>query len=192
MRRARLLAAPLALAVLALAVLAAGAGAPVVAQWGPLTLAVAALGGSNLAGTATLADLGEGRTRVEVQLPPDGGDHPMHVHEGPCAEVDPVPWYALANVQQGASGTDVALTVADLTQAPKSILVHRSPQDLDTYVACADIVLPAAAAGGAAPGVAVLPPGGEPALPLRPVAASVLFALGSLGLYVRRRGRLGA
>ena len=188
MRRARLLAAPLALAVLA-----AGAVTPVLAQRGPFTLAVAALGGSNLSGEATLADLGDGRTRVEVRLPLAGGDHPMHVHEGPCAEVDPVPWYALANVQHGASGTDVALTVADLTRAPKSILVHRSPQDLGTYVACGDIVLPAVAAPvGAAPGASVLPPGGEPALPLRPVAASVLFALGSLGLYARRRGRLGA
>jgi hypothetical protein len=187
MRRARLLAAPLALALLT-----AGAAAPGLAQPGPFALAVAALGGSGLAGTATLADLGGGRTRVEVRLPPDGGDHPMHVHEGPCAAVDPVPWYPLANVQQGASGTEVDLSVADLTGAPKSILVHRSPQDLDTYVACADIVLPAAAAGGAAPGATVLPPGGEPALPVRPVAAAGLFAVGSLGLYLRRRGRRAA
>jgi hypothetical protein len=182
MRRARWFAASVALAAFV-----AGAATPAAAQWGPFTLAVAALGGSNLSGTATLAELGDGRTRVEVQLPPDGGDHPMHVHEGPCAQVDPVPWYPLANVQQGASGTAVDLTVADLTRAPKSILVHRSPQDLDTYVACADIVLPAAA-GGAAPGVSVLPPGGEPALPLRPGVAAALFALGSLGLYVRRHG----
>ena len=187
MRRARLLAASVTLAAFV-----AGVATPAVAQWGPFTLAVAALGGSNLAGTATLADLGGGRTRVEVQLPPDGGNHPMHVHEGPCAQVDPVPWYPLANVQQGASGTAVDLTVADLTRAPKSILVHRSPQDLDTYVACADIVLPAVAAGGAAPGVSVLPPGGEPALPLRPLAAAGLFALGSGGLLLRRRGRVRA
>ena len=186
MRRAGVLAVSMALGVLA-------AGAPpALAQWAPFTLAVAALGGSNLSGSATLAPLEDGRTRIEVQLPADGGDHPMHVHDGPCAEVDPVPWYALSDVQRGASGTDVTLTVADLTRTRKSILVHRSAQDLDTYVACADIVLPAVAAGGAAAGVSVLPPGGEPELPLRPLAAAGLFALGSVGVLVRRHGRVRA
>ncbi len=186
MRRACILALSLALGVLA------ASAAPALAQWAPFTLAVAALGGSNLSGSATLAPLEDGRTRIEVQLPASGGDHPMHVHDGPCAEVDPVPWYALSDVQRGTSGTDVSLTVADLTQTHKSILVHRSAQDLDTYVACTDIVLPAVAAGGTAPGVSVLPPGGEPEVPLRPLAAAGLFALGSVGLFVRRCGRLRA
>jgi hypothetical protein len=164
---------------------------PGLAQLGPFTIAVGALVGSNISGTATLAEPSGGSTRVDVQLT-TAGDHPMHIHEGPCASADPNPWYALHNVENGASGTDVSLTVADLTRAPKSILVHRSAQDIDTVVACADIVVPIVAAGGATAGVSVLPPGGEPQLPLRPVVASLLLAVGSVGLYLRRRTRFGA
>jgi hypothetical protein len=176
--------------LLTLAGLASGAVAPVLAQVGPPALAFEALTGSNLSGTATLTETGggdAGSTRIDVRLSSGSGDHPMHIHEGPCATVDPAPWYALHNVQQGTSGTEVTLTVAELTRAPKSILVHRSAQDIDTWVACADIVIPAVAApAGAAPGPTVLPPGGEPVLPLRPVAAGLLFGLGALGLAVRR------
>jgi hypothetical protein len=185
-RRGRLLALSLVVAGLA-----AGAAAPVLAQVGPSMLPFAALTGSNLSGTATLTESaggGAGSTRIDVRLNSGSGDHPMHIHEGPCATVNPAPWYALHNVQQGTSGTDVTLTVAELTRAPKSILVHQSAQDIDTWVACADIVIPAVAApAGAAPGPTVLPPGGEPVLSLRPVAAGLLFALGALGLAVRRR-----
>jgi hypothetical protein len=151
MRHARSLAPLLVVAVLA------GRAAPVVlAQSAPAAIAVAPGAGSDVAGTATLADLGGGRTRVDVRLTPAGGDHPMHVHDGPCAHPNPAPRYALANVRNGASTTEVNVALTDLTRSPMSINVHRSAQAMDTVVACGDLVLPAAA------GVSVLPGGGEP------------------------------
>ena len=157
------------------------------AQSSPATINFAPLNGSGITGTATLSDQGNGRTRIEVHLTPASGDHPMHIHEGACATANPAPWYALANVQAGASTTDVNLGLADLTRTQKSILVHQSPQQLDTVVACADLVAPRGAAqvagAQAASDVAVLPPGGEPEVPLRPVVALAFCALGGLGLF---------
>ena len=155
MRRARPLAPLLVAATAALAALAGGAAPAVLAQSPPPPIAIGASGGSGVAGTATLADLGGGRTRVEVRLAPAGGDHPMHVHEGPCASPNPAPRYALANVQNGASTTEVGVALTDLSRSPMSINVRRSAQAMDTVVACGDL-LPAAA------GVSVLPGGGAP------------------------------
>lgn len=159
---------------------------PAHAQSAPVAIPVAARSGSDITGSATLADLGGGRTRVEVRLTHAAGDHPMHVHQGPCANPNPAPWWALANVQNGASVTEVDVAIVDMTRTPTSINVHRSVQDIDTIVSCADLVLPA---------VAVLPaggipvPGGERSAPDRSVAALALLAVGGLGLVLRRLGR---
>ena len=162
-----------------------------VAQSPPPAVTLGPVAGSGVSGTATLADLGGGRTRVEVRLAPAGGAHPMHVHEGPCANASPAPRYALADAQNGASTTDVSVALADLSRSPMSINVHRSAQAMDTVVACGDL-LPAAA------GVSVLPGGGAPgaagplAVPWRAAAALALLALGGAGLALRRIGRRGA
>jgi hypothetical protein len=198
MRRSGLVALPLACAVLA-----AGAVSPAGAQTSPLTVTFVALNGSAVAGSATLTGQTDGSTKIDVRLTPATGDHPMHIHEGTCANASPAPWYALSNVQGGASTTDVSLTLADLTRAPRSILVRQSAQALDTVVACADIVVAAGAvqvagaqtAGApapAAPDVAVLPTGGEPDVSvIRPIVAFALFALGCLGLFHLRRPSRG-
>jgi hypothetical protein len=173
--------------LLAVGALAAGAGGstPAVAQ-APPVVTVAAQASSGVWGSAWMADLGGGRTRVDVRLTPDSGDYPTHIHDGPCANPNPAPRYALADVQNGASTTELSVPVADLTRAPMSINVHRSPQDIATIVACGDLAVPA---GG---GATVLPPGGEPVLPVRPGASLALLALGSLGLVLRRLGTAGA
>jgi hypothetical protein len=170
-------------------------GPPAFAQSVPVSVPVEARPGSDLAGSATLADLGGGRTRIAVRLSPAEGDHPTLVHQGPCAGPNPAPWYALANVQNGASVTDVNVAIVDLTRAPMSVNVHQSVQDMDTIVACADLVLPA---GAGVAGVAVLPAGGvppavpAPAAAARTLAALGLVAAGGLGLMLRRLGRPAA
>jgi LPXTG-motif cell wall-anchored protein len=171
-----------------------GGGRPAFAQSVPVSVPVEARPGSDVAGTATLADLGGGRTRIAVRLSPAEGDHPTLVHQGPCAGPNPAPWYALANVQNGASVTDVNVAIVDLTRAPMSVNVHQSVQDMDTIVACADLVLPA---GAGVAGVAVLPAGGVPpatgpSATARTLAALGLLAAGGLGLVLRRLGRPAA
>jgi hypothetical protein len=182
MDRARSLAPLLIIAVLIL-----GGGAPALAQSAPVALPVEPRPGSDVAGMATLTDLGGGKTRVEVRLSPAAGDHPMHVHEGLCTNPNPAPRYALTNVQNGVSMTAVEVAVADLTQAPMSINVHRSVQDMDTVIACADLALPALS------GMAVLPAGGVPEpdgeTSGRTIAALALLIMGGLGLFMRRLGR---
>jgi hypothetical protein len=171
----------------------AGGVLPAAAQSAPVAIPVEARPGSSVAGSATLADLGGGRTRIAVRLSPPEGDRPMHVHQGPCSGPNPVPWYALANVQNGASVTDVNVAIADLTGGAMSVNVHQSVQEMDAIVACADLVLPAG------PAVAVLPaggipspaPGGAAVPPLRPLAALALLGAGGLGLVLRRLGRPG-
>jgi hypothetical protein len=169
--------------LLAVAALAAGAGGstPAVAQ-APPAVTVAAQADSGVWGSAWMADLGGGKTRVDVRLTPASGDYPTLIHDGPCASPTSAPRYALADVQNGASTTDLNVPVADLTRAPMSINVHRSQQDIATIVACGDLT------AFAAEGATVLPPGGEPVLPVRPVASLALLALGSLGLVLRRLG----
>jgi hypothetical protein len=191
MRRARPLAPLLVAATAALAAFAGGADPPVLAQSPPSPIAIGALGGSGVAGTATLTDLGGGRTRVEVRLASAGGDHPMHVHEGPCANPNPAPRYALTNVQNGASTTEVGVALTDLSRAPMSINVRRSAQAMDTVVACGDL-LPAAVGVSVLPGGGAPGDGGGPGAARRPAAALALLALGGAGLAMRRLCHRGA
>jgi hypothetical protein len=182
MRLARSLAPLLTVAALAAAT---GDSTPLDAQ-GPPPVSIAAQASSGVWGSAWMADLGNGKTQVDVRLTPASGDFPTLIHDGPCASPNPAPRYALADVQNGVSTTQLSVPVADLTRGPMSINVHQSPQDIATIVACGDLVVPTS--GGAT----VLPPGGEPVLPVRPLASLALFALGSLGLVLRRLGPAGA
>ena len=179
--------------LLVLVLLASRAAPFASAQASVITVTLTPRSGSSESGTARLTDLGSGKTRVEVALTPAQGDHPMHIHEGTCANSNPAPKYALANVQNGASLTEVNASLSDLTQAPMAINVHKSVQDIATIAVCGDIRVPSTSAPGdgrsenrAAPDVSVLAPGGEPNLPVLPLA---LLALGASGLFLRRLGR---
>jgi hypothetical protein len=94
---------------------------------------------SGESGSAKLTPEGADKTRVEISLKggPSGTPQPAHIHEGSCAKLDPKPKYGLENVVDGKSTTVVPVGI-DAVRG-MAINVHKSAQDLKTYVACGDI-----------------------------------------------------
>jgi hypothetical protein len=95
-------------------------------------------------GTATLDQIPGGVTIV-VKMP-DGqnGSQPIHIHTGTCAELNPVPKYALTNIVHGSSTTTIlGITLGDLLEGKYVIDVHESSANIKRYVACAAIAMPA-------------------------------------------------
>src|SRR4051812_31354266 len=96
---------------------------------------------SGESGTAKLTAEGADKTRVDISLKgaPKGVDQPAHIHEGSCAKLDPKPKQGLENVVDGKSSTVVPMSLADLGKGNLAINVHKSKEDIKTYVACGDI-----------------------------------------------------
>lgn len=88
-------------------------------------------------GTAKLTPEGADKTRVEISLKGAKGTQPAHIHEGTCAKLDPKPKYGLENVVNGKSTTEVPAGI-DAVRG-MAINVHKSADDLNTYVSCGDI-----------------------------------------------------
>src|SRR5262249_13183082 len=80
-------------------------------------------------------------TKVELSIKPAAGGtpQPAHIHEGSCSKLDPKPKYGLENVVDGKSSTTVPVKLEDLAKGKYAINVHKSAQDLKTYVSCGDI-----------------------------------------------------
>lgn len=99
-------------------------------------------------GTATLTPMGDDKTKVEISLKggPKGTPQPAHIHEGTCAKLDPKPKWGLESVVDGKSTTEVPVGIAEIMQGAHAINVHKSGEDLKTYVSCGNI---AKAGGGA-------------------------------------------
>jgi hypothetical protein len=156
------------------------------AQSQTLTLTMNAQNNSGISGTATFTDLGNGQTRVMMQVSGAGpGPEPAHIHPGSCAQLDPTPAFTLSSVTNGTSTTDVDSTLEELLDGHYAIHMHKSPDELTVYVACADIVR--AAQPGALPNTGTLADdwsGG--------IAALVGVGLVVAGLVLRRRARLVA
>ena len=95
---------------------------------------------SGESGTAKLTPAGD-KTKVEVSLKgtPKGVSQPAHIHEGSCAKLDPKPKYALQNVVDGKSTSEVPVSISELQKGGLAINVHKSAEDVKTYVACGDI-----------------------------------------------------
>ena len=94
---------------------------------------------SGESGSAKLTPEGADKTRVEISLKgaPSGTPQPAHIHEGSCAKLDPKPKYGLENVVDGKSTTVVPQGI-DAVRG-MAINVHKSADDLKTYVSCGDI-----------------------------------------------------
>ena len=76
------------------------------AQGQNATVNLATQNNSGVSGTATLTDLGGGRTRVEVTVNgADAGPQPAHIHEGTCANLNPAPKFPLTSITNGTSTT---------------------------------------------------------------------------------------
>ncbi len=133
----------LALAAVVLTLTACGGGEEESEQQAAGEKVVVELGeqnGSGQNGTATLAPVGDGSTKVTVALEnPPMEAQPAHVHPGSCDDLDPQPAYALANVEGGNSETTIKAPLDELTGGDFAINVHKSEKDAETYVACGGI-----------------------------------------------------
>jgi Cu/Zn superoxide dismutase len=112
----------------------------VAAQAQTINVELGSQNNSGVTGTATLTDIGGGKLRVELRANGAGaGPQPAHIHEGTCAQLNAAPKFSLSNVVDGASRTEVDGSLAALMAAPHAIHMHKSPDELPVYVACADI-----------------------------------------------------
>ena len=113
---------------------------------GTISIDLGELNDSGVSGTATLTDNGDGTTTVDIEVDGASGDHPAHIHEGTCDDLDPNPLYPLANIDaDGISSTEVDASLEDLLDSPYAINIHLSADNIATYVACGNIE---AAVGG--------------------------------------------
>jgi LPXTG-motif cell wall-anchored protein len=145
-----------------------------------VTIQLGVQNASGVTGTATLTDVGGGRTRVDVRVAPGGNTNmPAHIHDGTCATLNPAPKYPLTNVANGTSTTEVSATIAQVLAAPHAINLHKSPQEASVYVSCGNVVA----------GAALLPSTGGPASAAVPALAALATSLGGLAFTLIRRRR---
>lgn len=95
--------------------------------------------GSKESGTATLTKEGADTTKVVVNLTGATGQQPAHIHKGTCSNLDPKPTYPLSPLANGKSETVVKASLDDLEKGGYAINVHKSAQDVKTYVSCGEI-----------------------------------------------------
>jgi hypothetical protein len=113
-----------------------------------ITIDLKELNSSGVSGTATLTDNGDNTTTVSIKVNGATGDHPAHIHQGTCTNLDPNPQYPLTNVAaDGTSTTKIDVSLNDLLASPHAVNLHESATNLGVYIACGEIVQ---AAGGAA------------------------------------------
>jgi hypothetical protein len=98
---------------------------------------------SGQAGNASVTDAkGGANVTINLEKEPKGASEPAHIHQGTCAKLDPAPWKPLTSVVDGKSFTHIpGLTVAQIKKGKYAINVHKSANDLKTYVSCGDLVL---------------------------------------------------
>src|SRR6185436_14473483 len=114
------------------------------AQQKSISVPIHAQNKSGEAGTAKLTPEGD-KTKVEISLKgaPKGVSQPAHIHDGSCAKLDPKPKYGLQNVVDGKSTSEVPVKIDELMGGNLAINVHKSAEEVKTYVACGDIKKPA-------------------------------------------------
>ncbi len=131
--------------------------------------------------------------RVEIRVTgADAGPQPAHIHGGSCTQLDPAPRFSLTSVANGVSITDVEGTLQQVTAAPHAIHMHKSPEELPIYVACADITLASQpVASPPAEQSSSLPRAGGTHPSIGLVAGLVGFGLatGGVGYALRRHAR---
>ena len=109
-----------------------------------LQINMGAQSNSGQSGSASVADAKGGGITVTVDLKgePKGASEPSHIHKGTCAKLDPAPWKPLSSVVNGKAVSHVpGVTVAEIKKGKYAINVHKSANDLKTYVSCGDLTL---------------------------------------------------
>jgi Cu/Zn superoxide dismutase len=177
--------------VLALAFASAmlfGLNSPASAQGQSVTLTLASQNNSGVTGTAVITDIPGGKLRVEIHANGAGpGPQPAHIHQGTCASLDPAPKFTLNSVVNGVSTTELDGSLRDITASPHAIHLHKAPDELPVYVACADI-----RADGGAPGQPRTLPSAGTASTLSPwpnALTGIGLVLTGLGVGLRARRR---
>ena len=111
-----------------------------------ITVGIFAQNNSGQTGTAHIENV-EGRTRIVLSLnnsPSGAMGQPAHVHAGSCAALGEVR-YTLSLVADGKSETMLEVPVGQLiARLPLAVNVHKSTAEIQTHVACGDLVPPAA------------------------------------------------
>ena len=104
-----------------------------------ITIEFTELNDSGVTGTATLFASGA-TTVVELDLDGTGEDHPAHIHEGTCEDIQPEPAYNLENVgEEGTSTSVVDVPLDELIDGDYVIDLHLAANQLGTLIVCADI-----------------------------------------------------
>jgi hypothetical protein len=108
-----------------------------------ITVKITSQNNSGESGTATLTNLGNNQTRVDLNLTgfAKGVPQPAHIHSGSCTKLGPVK-YPLNPVVDGKSTTivsGVSLSTL-LDELPLAINIHKSPTEINIGTACGDIV----------------------------------------------------
>jgi LPXTG-motif cell wall-anchored protein len=103
-----------------------------------VTIDLQELNDSGVSGTATLTAM-DGQTQVVVSL--EGDDlsiaRPNHIHTGTCDNLGGVE-YPLTDVMDEAT-TMVNVDLATLLQGEYAVNVHKSADEIGTYIACGNI-----------------------------------------------------
>ncbi len=91
-------------------------------------------------GAAIFTDIGNGQTKVELDMTggPKNTDQPAHIHSGSCDSLGGIV-YTLNYVRNGYSETILDISLDQLLDEPLAINIHKSSKDLQNYLSCGDI-----------------------------------------------------
>ena len=126
---------------LGLALLAVATGCSGSDERQPVTVAMEEQSGSTQFGDAVLTDVGESRTRIDLSVGNAGRTQYARLFRGSCDDLGAGPVYALADVVEGESTTELDVPLDDLVGGGYAIAVHQLPDTLRLAV-CGE--LPAA------------------------------------------------
>jgi len=106
-----------------------------------MNINMGAMNGSKQDGSASIGDTKGGvSVALHIYNEPKAASEPAHIHQGTCKKLNPAPWKPLKNVVNGTSMTMVAgVSVAQIKKGTYAINVHKSLNDLKTYVSCGDL-----------------------------------------------------
>ena len=93
-----------------------------------------------MSGSATISDLGNGKTRVVVLLS-DLGTHPAAIYDGTCSTLSTAAARGLHELAAGSSATDVNRSFDELVRDRTAIAVAKS-RPFETPIACGNLALP--------------------------------------------------
>jgi len=104
-----------------------------------ITIDFTELNDSGVSGTATLFAAGDA-TIVTFDLEGTGEEHPAHIHQGTCDDIQPEPAYNLQNVgEDGATTSQVEVPLDELIDGDYVIDLHLAANQLGTLIVCGEI-----------------------------------------------------